>query len=183
MDRRRLIALALAAVSAAALLAVARAAGGGAPEAATPLAAADGGAGVLQSPAAVRQDSAPDWPATLDGPATLDAVRTVKLFCDLVDGGRLWDAAGLFAAPRVWTRDELRSVRSISFRSGRVFTAPDAASVAVAARVRATVRSGSPVPPGTSTLFFTLGRVGTTAGGWLITAVTTSPQPHRKGSP
>ena len=177
MDRRRLIALALAAVSAAALLAVARAAGGGAPEAATPIAAADGSAGALQSPAAVRQDSA------LDGPATLDAVRTVKLFCDLVDGGRLWDAAGLFAAPRVWTRDELRSVRSISFRSGRVFTAPDAASVAVAARVRATVRSGSPVPPGTSTMFFTLGRVGTTAGGWLITAVTTSPQPHRKGSP
>jgi hypothetical protein len=175
MDRRRLIALALVAVSAAALLGVARTAGGGGPEAAAPIAAE---AGSVRVPQTTTDEQA----AVFDGPAALDAVRTVKLFCDLVDGGRLWDAAGLFAAPRVWTRGELRSVRSISFRSGRVFTAPDAASVAVAARVRATVRSGSPVPPGTSTLFFTLGRVGTTAGGWLITAVTTSPQPHRKGS-
>jgi len=28
---------------------------------------------------------------------------------------------------------------------------------------------------GVNTLFFTLGRVGTTTGGWLISAITTSP--------
>ena len=180
--RRRLIALALVAVAAAGLLAAARAAGRGGPAAGTTPATAGGPLPVVPSaPAGAAAAAVPG--ATFDGPACLEAVRTVKLFCDLVDGGRLWDAAGLFAASRVWTRDELRSVRSITFRSGRVFTAPDAASVAVAAKVRATVRRGSPVPPGTSTLFFTLGRVGTTAGGWLITAVTTSPQPDRKGSP
>jgi hypothetical protein len=41
-------------------------------------------------------------------------------------------------------------------------------------RVRVTVRGPSPLHDGVNTLFFTLGRDGTT-GGWLITAVTTSP--------
>lgn len=182
MDRRRIFALGLAA-TAAGLLATAGAAGRIEPRAAAPASPAEG----VLAPSAASRAAAGTQPGTrpapaLDGPALLDAVRTVKLWCDLVDGGRLWDAAGLFAARRVWTRDELRSVRGLTFLSGRVFTAPEPASVAVAAAVRAAVRGGSPVPPGRSTLFFTLGRAGTTAGGWLITAITTSPQPHRKGS-
>jgi hypothetical protein len=48
------------------------------------------------------------------------------------------------------------------------------ALVAVA-RVPASGGPGRPKRSDVSTLFFTLGRVGTTAGGWLITAVTTSP--------
>ena len=109
-------------------------------------------------------------------------MRTVKLFCDLVDARRLWEAAGLFFAQRLWTRAQLRSVRALSFRSARVLTAPDPATVTVVARVRAEVRPDSPVPPGAATLFFTLGRVGTTEGGWLIQAITARPQPQRKGS-
>ena len=105
----------------------------------------------------------------------LDAVRTVKLFCDLVGSGRLWRAAALFATPRVWPRRELRAVRRLDFRSARIDVAPDPHTLVVAARVRASGGSESPVHDGDTTLFFTLGRVGTTAGGWLITAVTTSP--------
>jgi hypothetical protein len=146
---------------------------------------AEGGAHGLPGQAAAPAAS-PDDPAAaapyLDGQARLEAVRTVKLFCDLVDARRLWEAAGLFAAQRVWTRAQLRSVRALSFRSARVLTAPDPATVTVVARVDATVRPESPVPPGTATLVFTLGRVGTTAGGWLIHAVTAGQQPQRKGS-
>jgi len=105
----------------------------------------------------------------------LDAVRTVKLFCDLVGSGRLWRAAALFATPRVWPRRELRAVRRLDFRSARIDVAPDPHTLVVVARVRASGGSESPVHGGDTTLFFTLGRVGTTAGGWLITAVTTSP--------
>lgn len=120
---------------------------------------------------------------SLDGRARLEAVRTVKLFCDLVDARRLWEAAGLFAAQRVWTRAQLRSVRGLSFLSARVLTAPDQATVTVVARVRAVSGPGSPVPQGAATLFVTLGRVGTTSGGWLIHAVTARPHSERKGSP
>ena len=110
-----------------------------------------------------------------DGGQRLDAVRTVKLFCDLVGSRRLWQAAALFATPRVWTRRELRAVRRLDFRSARVHLAPDQHTLVVVARVHASGGSQSPVRDGDTTLFFTLGRVGTTAGGWLITAVTTSP--------
>jgi len=113
-------------------------------------------------------------PGASEGAQRLDAVRTVKLFCDLVASRRFWRAADLFATPRVWTRRELRAVRRLDFRSARVDVAPDPQTLVVAARVHASGGSESPVR-GDTTLFFTLGRVGTTAGGWLITAVTTSP--------
>jgi hypothetical protein len=134
------------------------------------------------APSASPETPAGAAPWRIDGQAGLEAVRTVRLFCDLVDAGRLWEAAGLFAAQRVWTRAQLRSVRSLSFRSARVLTAPEPATVTVVARVRAAGGPQSPVPPGTATLFFTLGRVGTTAGGWLIHTVTARPQAERKGS-
>ena len=114
-------------------------------------------------------------PSASEGAQRLEAVRTVKLFCDLVGSRRLWCAACLFATPHVWTRRELRAVRRLDFRSARVHLAPDQHTLVVVARVHASGGSESPVRDGDTTLFFTLGRVGTTAGGWLITAVTTSP--------
>jgi len=143
---------------------------------------AAGGAAVAGAPASSAAAVAAGAPWRLDGRATLEAVRTVKLFCDLVDARRLWDAAGLFASQRIWTRTQLRSVRALSFSSARVLTAPDPATVIVVAQVEATVSPGAPVPSGATTLFFTLGRVGSTEGGWLIQAVTPRPQPPRKGS-
>ncbi|MGZ8634418.1 MAG: hypothetical protein ACXWZZ_11280 [Solirubrobacteraceae bacterium] len=105
----------------------------------------------------------------------LDAVRTVKLFCDLVSSRRLWRAAALFATPRVWPRRELRAVRRLDFHSARDRLAPDPHSLVVIARVYASGGPASPVHGGDTTLYFTLGRVGSTTGGWLIAAVTTSP--------
>jgi len=114
-------------------------------------------------------------PSASEGAQRLDAVRTVKLFCDLVGSQRFLRAAALFATPRVWPRRELRAVRRLDFRWARVHFAPDPHTLVVVARVHASGGSESPVRDGDTTLFFTLGRVGTTAGGWLITAATTSP--------
>jgi hypothetical protein len=119
-------------------------------------------------PAAVPQ-------AASEAAQRVDAVRTVKLFCDLVGSRRLWRAAALFATPRVWTRRELQAIRQLDFVSARIHFAPDPHTLVVVARVLVSAESESPVRDGDTTLFFTLGRVGTTAGGWLITAVTTSP--------
>lgn len=138
-------------------------------------------AGVPAEAAAGAAGAGVSW--RLDGRAALEAVRTVKLFCDLVDDRRLWDAAGLFAGQRLWTRAQLCTVRALEFHSARVLTAPDPATVTVAARVRAAARPGGPVPSGAVTLFVTLGRVGSTEGGWLIHAISARPQPQRKGSP
>ena len=132
-------------------------------------AAAPAAAGASGSPAAAA------LPSASAGAQRLDAVRTVKLFCDLVGSRRFWRAAALFATPRVWPRRELRAVERLDFRSARIDFAPDPHTLVVVARVQASGGSGSPVHDGDTTLFFTLGRVGTTAGGWLITAVTTSP--------
>ena len=166
--RRTIIALCVAIVIVLAVAAASRPERreGGGRAAATAPSAPTGAGG---SPAAVA------LPGASEGAQRLDAVRTVKLFCDLVGSRRLWRAAGLFAPPRAWTRRQLRAVRRLDFRSARIDVAPDLHTLVVVARVRASGGSGSPVRDGDSRLFFTLGRVGTTAGGWLITAVTTSP--------
>ncbi|MCX6363801.1 MAG: hypothetical protein NTW58_06450 [Actinobacteria bacterium] len=126
-------------------------------------------AGAGGSPAAA------ELPSTSEGAQRLEAVRTVKLFCDLVGSRRFWNAAALFATPRVWTRGQLRAVRRLDFRTARIDFAPDANTLVVIARVHASGSFESPVRSDHTTLFFTLGRVGDTAGGWLITAVTASP--------
>ncbi len=129
-------------------------------------------------PAAVGAAESPQAatiPSASEGAQRVDAVRTVKLFCDLVGSRRLWRAAALFATPRVWTRRELRAVRRLEFRAARIDFAPGPQTLVVVARVHASAAPESPIHDGDSTLFFTLGRVGTTAGGWLITAVTASP--------
>jgi hypothetical protein len=166
--RRTIIALCLAMVIVLVAAAVSRPdrRQGGGPAAATAPSAAAGAGG--SSPAAALQ-------GVSEGAQRLDAVRTVKLFCDLVGSRRFWRAAALFATPRVWTRRGLRAVRRLDFRSARVHFARDPHTLVVVARVHASGGSESPVRDGDTTLFFTLGRVGTTAGGWLITAVTTSP--------
>ena len=166
--RRTVIALCLAMVIVLAIASLSRPdrrEGGGRASATAPSARAGAGG----SPAAAALQSASE------DAQRLDAVRTVKLFCDLVGSRRFWRAAALFATPRVWPRRELRAVRRLDFRSARVHFAPDPHTLVVVARVHASGGSGSPVRDGDTTLFFTLGRVGTTAGGWLITAVTTSP--------
>jgi hypothetical protein len=175
-SRRLIILLLLLAAAAAALFAAAPGARRQRPATAAPPAPA------VATQVAVNAGG--DWDAgrALDGPARLQAVQTVELFCRLLGDRLYWPAAGMFAAQRVWTRADLRSVRALTFRSARVLTAPDPATVTVAAVVNAVVRPESPVPPGDATLFFTLGRVGTTTGGWLIQAITARPQPHRKGS-
>ncbi len=130
--------------------------------------AAPAAAGVTGSPAAA-------LPGASEGAQRLEAVCTVKRFCDLVGSRQLWRAAALFATPRVWPRRDLRAVRRLDFRSARIDFAPDPHTLVVVAQVQASGGSGSPVRNGDTTLIFTLGRVGATAGGWLITAVTTSP--------
>jgi hypothetical protein len=105
----------------------------------------------------------------------VDAVRTVKLFCDLVDRGRVWRASDLFVARHLWARRELRALETFRLRSARIVSAPDPHTLIVFTRVLVHAGRGSALGDGVATLFFTLGRVGTTAGGWLITAITSSP--------
>lgn len=112
-------------------------------------------------------------PAPADADA-LAAVRTVKRFCDLVAAHRLHAAAKLLAGPWVWPRRELVPIARLQLVSARVQDGQRTGDVVLLARLRATLRGPSPLHDGVNTLFFTLGRDGTT-GGWLITAVTSSP--------
>ena len=179
VSRRLIIVLVLLAAASAALFVAVPGARHGSPPAAT---TAAGNAALPHSEAGPAGTAGGGATSALDGRARLEAVRTVKLFCDLVDGRRLWDAAGLFAGPRLWTRAQLRTIEALTFRSARVLTEPDPATVTVAARVEAVTRPGGPVPAGAVTLLVTLGRVGSTEGGWLIQAITARLQPQRKGS-
>jgi hypothetical protein len=110
-----------------------------------------------------------------EGARRLDAVRTVELYCRLLDDGQLARAATLCSRGDLWSRRELQSLHGFRFRSARVYAVPDARTITLLTRVRVHAGRGCPLPDGLATLFFTLGRVGTTAGDWLITAVTTSP--------
>ena len=134
------------------------------------------GAGALASPAA---SAAPPSPAASTGSppasAPLEAASTVRLFCSLLDSHRRVRAAELLASRRVWPRRELRALATFRFLSARVVAAPSDTAITLRTRVLVHTTAPSPLPNGVATLFFTLGRVGTTTGGWLITAVTTSP--------
>jgi hypothetical protein len=113
-------------------------------------------------------------PAPASASDTLEAVRTLKRFCDLVDDGDRRAAGRLLAGPWVWPRRELRAIARLSLLSARAQDAPRTGDIVLMARLRARLRAASPLHDGVNTLFFTLGRAGTT-GGWLVTAVTTSP--------
>ena len=82
--------------------------------------------------------------------------------------------AACSSGPWVWPRRELAPIARLRFVSARVQEARGRRDVVLLTRVRARLRGPSPLHDGVNTLFFTLGRDGTT-GGWLITAVTTSP--------
>jgi hypothetical protein len=118
--------------------------------------------------------AAASLPPLADGDGRLEAARVVRRFCILLDSGRLPRAAALLT-PGAWPRRELRSIASFRFVSARVYAAPDHRTIVMLTRVRVRTRAPSPLPDGVATLFFTLGRVGTTTGGWLITAVRSSP--------
>lgn len=104
----------------------------------------------------------------------LEAVRTLKHFCDLVTAHRPHEAAKALAGPWVWPRRELVQISRLRLVSAKVQDGRQADAVVLLARLRARLRGPSPLHDGVNTLFFTLGRDGTT-GGWLITAVTSSP--------
>jgi hypothetical protein len=114
------------------------------------------------------------WPGAAPA-GTLEAVRTVALYCALVDRGQLARAAEFCTRRRLGSRRALAGVTGFRFRSARVYAAPDARTLVLKARVRVRAGRGCPLPDGLAVLFFTLGRAGTAVGGWLITAVSTSP--------
>lgn len=105
----------------------------------------------------------------------LEAARTVMRYCALVDDGQFARAAELCARRRLWSRRAFTGMTRFHFRSARVYAAPDARTLVLKARVRVRCERGRQSPDGLSVLFFTLGRVGSAVGGWLITAVSTSP--------
>jgi hypothetical protein len=151
--------------------------------AAAPLAVAH--TGVLPSSEAAKPSGAPPRSTSAaavapSGTELLDAVHTVKLFCDLVERGWLWRAGGLCSPPTVWRRHELRALRMFTLLSARIVAAADPRALTIRVRIRVHARRGAAshdkaLHEGINTLFFTLGRVGTTTGGWLISAIRTSP--------
>jgi hypothetical protein len=186
MRSRRFIALLIvAALGLAAIVAAAvdRSADGasfaGPPHGVLPTPSAAAGTPPQPAPTLPGADAAP---AATSGSETLEAVQTLKRFCDLVDDGDKREAGRLLAGPWVWPRRGLARIARLRFMSARVRQARVSAEIVLLTRVSARLRHPSPLHDGVNQLFFTLGRDGTT-GGWLITAVTTSPWPERKGSP
>ncbi len=121
--------------------------------------------------------AAATWPGAADSPGAgrLEAARTVALYCRLIEAGQFARAGELCARRRLWSRRALGALATFHFRSARVYAAPDARTLVLKARVRVRAGRGRPLPDGLAVLFFTLGRVGSAVGGWLITAVSTSP--------
>ena len=117
------------------------------------------------------------WPGLTDstGAACLEAARTVALYCHLIEAGQFARAGDLCARRRLWSRRALGALTRFRFRSARVYAAPDARTLVLKARVRVRAGRDRPLPDGLAVLFFTLGRAGSAVGGWLISAVSTSP--------
>ncbi len=124
-----------------------------------------------RAPAAATLAGATDSP----GAARLEAARTVALYCRLIEAGQFARAGELCARRRLWSRRALGALTTFHFRSARVYATPDARTLVLEARVRVRAARDRPSPGGLTVLFFTLGRVGSAVGGWLITAVSTSP--------
>ena len=105
----------------------------------------------------------------------LEAARTVAAYCHLIDEGQFARAGEMCARRRLWSRRALGALTRLRFRSARVYAAPDARTLVLKARVHVHAGRGCPLPDGLAVVFFTLGRAGSTVGGWLITAVSTRP--------
>jgi hypothetical protein len=140
---------------------------------ASPAASAAPVAGI--SPADADQTAA--WPGRADssGGARLEAARTVALYCHLIEAGQFARAGEVCARRRLWSRRAFGALTRFHFRSARVYAAPDARTLVLEARVRVHAGRGRSLPEGLAILFFTLGRAGSAVGGWLITAMSTSP--------
>jgi hypothetical protein len=126
-------------------------------------------------PGATGQAAAWPGPSDSTGAARLEAARTVALYCRLIEAGQFARAGELCARRRLWSRRALGALTRFHFRSVRVYAAPDSRTLVLKAGVRVHAGRGRPLPGGLAILFFTLGRVGSDVGGWLITAVSTSP--------
>jgi hypothetical protein len=171
MPSARTAALALAALAALALVAVTVAQGCGGRQVAPVAVPSD-----VHLAEAAPGEARPASPGIARaGDDRLEAVRTVALYCRLVDAGQFARAGECCAARRLWSRRAWRGVTRIRFRSARVYAAPDARTLVLKARVRVHAGPGRPLPDGLAVFFFTLGRVGSAVGGWLITAISTSP--------
>ena len=109
------------------------------------------------------------------GARRLQAARTVVLYCRLIEAGQYARAGELCTRRRLWSRRALGKLTRFHFRSARVYAAPDTRTLVLKARVRVHAARGRPLPDGLDVLFFTLGRAGSVVGGWLITAMSTSP--------
>lgn len=178
LSRRFITLLVIAGLGLAATVVLAQ--GGGAGDAGAPAPPPMAGASPEASAPAEAPASPGAWPspsatsAPVSGNDMLDAVRTLKRFCDLVDDGRRPAAGRLLAGPWVWPRRELMPIARLRLVSARPREGRSTGDVVLLARLRARLRGPSPLHDGVNTLFITLGRDGTT-GGWLVTAVTTSP--------
>lgn len=168
MTRRHLITLSAGAAALLVLLGTAHLSGGGA-------AVRAGGVTPAAVPAAERSETAAGTPAAGRPEAWLEAARVVRLYCRLVDDGRLRNAAALCSRHRLLPRLTPRTIRRCSFRSARIYAEPDSRTLVVLARVRVLGGRRCPWRDGHDTLFFALGRAGIASGDWLITAVTTRP--------
>ncbi len=104
----------------------------------------------------------------------LAAALIVRDLVKVVDQGRLGQARRLLAAPGVWPAAELRAIRAARVVTIRPWGRVGDESLTLLARLRVSVRRGSPLSDGTVTVFFTLRRDGS-SGDWLVTAVGTSP--------
>ena len=175
MPAARTAALAIAAVAALALAAVIVAQGCGGRQALPVAAPSDVHLAQGSPEAPGEQPAASPGGERAGGADRLEAVRTVALYCRLVGEGQFARAGELCSARRLWSRRAYRAVTRFRFRSARVYAAPDARTLVLKARVRVHAGTGRPLPDGLAILYFTLGRVGSAVGGWLITAVSTSP--------
>jgi hypothetical protein len=169
--------LAAAALLGALVLAALLAAGCGGGGPAAPVVAPSGAHPAAGSAGDAPAVGPPAWTAAdaSDGADRLEAARTVSLYCHLVEGGQFARAGELCSGRPLWSRRKLGGLRRFHFRSARVFAAPDARTLVLKARVRVLARRGCPLPDSLAIVFFTLGRVGSAVGGWLITSVSTSP--------
>lgn len=183
LSRRFIAILALAAVALATMVVAGRVGSGGCSSTATDVRAAPPVVPAGETPTPGGSPTADGGTATpgatssagvVSSADALEAVRALKHFCDLVGAHRLHAAAKLLAGPWVWPRRELLPISRLRLVSAKVQDGRQGDTVVLRARLRAHLRGPSPLHDGINTLFFTLGRDGTT-GGWLIAAVTSSP--------
>ena len=121
---------------------------------------------------------------TARGAVATRPARAAPRFCHLVDARRFWQAAGAARRAAASGRGASCAPSPPSVSSRRASTPRRTRARSSCSRASACARArASPLPDGVATLFFTLGRVGTTTGGWLITAVQHEPITRTKGVP